>query len=368
MSRGMLLTGLCVFTLCLCGVCLAQQQAGFTERVNIVFGDGTAMVYRGAKQGLGVGQVYSVSLQGKEVTRIELTRVEDNFCVVKIVAGSGLREGELYSFAPMGAAAPGTADGKTEDKKDSDKADAQKPKDTGKNGDTKKETKPKEKKEKTDKKDTDKKDKDEKKEKTEKKDKDTGKDKDDKKDAGTAPKPAGGTQAFVPVALNKGEIITIIQENQMVYSDVEDLEFRFNYSDSSSGSGSASMDSKYLKTTLSFERLKDRAKSGVWINADLTYEDQKSNGSTSDGSWSGFAEYGYKSYLSETGQNYWHAKARVERRDIMTLVTIQMFDAIFMMPISQQTTTSLFGVGYGFGRPLGVGAWRNAKDIEGVLI
>lgn len=355
MRGKILILAMSVILAGVCGACYGRQE-GFTERINIIFNDGTVMIYRGGGKGMAVGQSYTVFIQSREIGKIEIFRVEEHFCMGKIISDNGLKEGEQYSFAQAGGPAPpASTDKKDGGKKTDDKTDPQKTDSGGKTGsggktDTKK----------NDKKNTDKKEKSDNKDKDQSGEKDAG---DAAKQTADAAKPeTGGGQAFVPAALNRGGIISLIQKNQLSYCNNENLEFEFNYSDSSFGTTWYTNVEKNIEITLSYELLRERMKNGVWIDADLTYEDQKSDGVTKNGNWAGFVYYGYKSYLNKTGQGYVFGEAGIGQG------IDSEYNNYEMQEVTYKATTSSLKMGYGYGRPVDVGAWRSARDIQDVLI
>jgi hypothetical protein len=93
----------------------AAGEKSFTAQLNLLFDDGTMMFYVGSNNGLAQGDVYDLVAGGDTVATVGLVKVDTYYSVAKIASpGAGLKEGAVYEFRPVGAAAENAS--KTEKK------------------------------------------------------------------------------------------------------------------------------------------------------------------------------------------------------------------------------------------------------------
>lgn len=100
----------CLFLLAAALCSRAEADAGkFTGTINLVFDNGSVMIYKGSGTGLAVSDVYNVSEEGRVIARIELEKVESYYSLGRVVSSEKpLREGASYEF--RNAAAGETAE------------------------------------------------------------------------------------------------------------------------------------------------------------------------------------------------------------------------------------------------------------------
>ena len=80
-------------------------------------------------------------------------------------------------------------------------------------------------------------------------------------------------------------------------------------------------------------------------------------------------EFGYKSYFND--QLSYLGKYRVERFDSTMPISASYNATSGVMTIlygTLENTRSAYALGLGYGRPLGIGSWRNAMEIQDTLI
>ncbi len=83
-------------------ICPARAAEPFNERINVVFNDGTIMIYRGSNAGLVQGDKYLVvDEEGDVAATVQLEKVDSIFSIARILTtDKQLREGSKYDFRP----------------------------------------------------------------------------------------------------------------------------------------------------------------------------------------------------------------------------------------------------------------------------